>query len=101
MIRETIKRVLREQASGKVVNFLTYKGLSENDKDKIKINGGSVFTQLKGVDEQRGKNRKISSNYVQMQHPDFDHEQKEESLKQVSHADVSNWFDYQVIELAQ
>jgi hypothetical protein len=27
--------------------------------------------QLKGVDEQRGKNRKISSNYVQMQHPDF------------------------------
>lgn len=27
--------------------------------------------QLKGVDEQRGKNRKISSNYVQMHHPDF------------------------------
>ena len=27
--------------------------------------------QLKGVDEQRGKNRKILSNYVQMQHPDF------------------------------
>jgi hypothetical protein len=27
--------------------------------------------QIKGVDEQRGKNRKISSNYVQMQHPDF------------------------------
>jgi hypothetical protein len=27
--------------------------------------------QIKGVDEQRGKNRKITSNYVQMQHPDF------------------------------
>ena len=26
---------------------------------------------LKGVAEQRGKNRKISSNYIQMQHPDF------------------------------
>ena len=26
---------------------------------------------LKGVAEQRGKNRKISSNYVQMHHPDF------------------------------
>jgi hypothetical protein len=52
MIRETIKRVLREQASSKVVNFLTYKGLSENDKDKIKINGESVFTQLKGINEE-------------------------------------------------
>jgi hypothetical protein len=27
--------------------------------------------QLKGVDERRGKNRKIVSNYVQMHHPDF------------------------------
>lgn len=27
--------------------------------------------RLSGVAEQRGKNRKISSNYVQMQHPDF------------------------------
>jgi hypothetical protein len=27
--------------------------------------------QLSGVAEQRGKNRKISSNYVQLQHPDF------------------------------
>jgi hypothetical protein len=27
--------------------------------------------QIKGVDEQRGKNRKITNNYVQMQHPDF------------------------------
>jgi hypothetical protein len=26
---------------------------------------------IKGVDEQRGNNRKIVSNYVQMQHPDF------------------------------
>ena len=27
--------------------------------------------QLKGVDEQRGKNRKITNNYAQMHHPDF------------------------------
>lgn len=27
--------------------------------------------QLSGVNEQRGKNRKIANNYVQMQHPDF------------------------------
>ncbi len=27
--------------------------------------------QLKGVAEQKGKNRKVSSNYVQMHHPDF------------------------------
>ena len=27
--------------------------------------------QIKGVNEQRGKNRKISSNYIQLQHPDF------------------------------
>jgi hypothetical protein len=27
--------------------------------------------QLSGVAEQRGRNRKISSNYVQLQHPDF------------------------------
>ena len=27
--------------------------------------------QLKGVDEQRGRNRKILNNYVQMHHPDF------------------------------
>jgi hypothetical protein len=26
---------------------------------------------LKGVAEQRGKNRKIASNYAQMHHPDF------------------------------
>jgi hypothetical protein len=26
---------------------------------------------IKGVDERRGKNRKIASNYVQMHHPDF------------------------------
>jgi hypothetical protein len=27
--------------------------------------------QIKGVNEQRGKNRKISSNYIQLHHPDF------------------------------
>jgi hypothetical protein len=27
--------------------------------------------QLSGVAEQRGRNRKINSNYVQLQHPDF------------------------------
>lgn len=27
--------------------------------------------QISGVNEQRGKNRKITNNYVQMQHPDF------------------------------
>jgi len=38
---------------------------------------------------------------AKMQHPEFNQEQKEESLKQVSHADVSNWFDTQIVELAE
>jgi hypothetical protein len=37
---------------------------------------------------------------AKMQHPDFSQDQKEESLKKVSHADVSNWFDFQIVELA-
>ena len=38
---------------------------------------------------------------VKMQHPEFSQEQKEESLKHVSHADVANWFDTQTVELAE
>ncbi len=38
---------------------------------------------------------------AKMQHPDFSQEQKEESIKQVSHADISNWFDTQVVELGE
>lgn len=38
---------------------------------------------------------------AKMQDPEFNQEQKNESLKQVSHADVSNWFDTQIVELAE
>ena len=38
---------------------------------------------------------------AKMQHPEFNQERKEECLKQVSHADVSNWFDTQIVELAE
>ena len=38
---------------------------------------------------------------AKMQDPELNQEQKKESLKQVSHADVSNWFDTQVVELAE
>ena len=38
---------------------------------------------------------------TKMQHPEFDQEQKEESLKHVSHADVANWFETQTVELAE
>lgn len=37
---------------------------------------------------------------TKMQHPEFNQEQKLESLKYVSHADVANWFDTQTVELA-
>jgi len=38
---------------------------------------------------------------AKMKHPEFNQEQKEETLKQVSHADVSNWFDTQIVEIAE
>lgn len=38
---------------------------------------------------------------AKMQHPDFNPEQKEESLKQVTHADLSNWFDKNPVELGE
>lgn len=37
---------------------------------------------------------------TKMQHPEFSQEQKEESLKHVSHADVANWFDTQTVKPA-
>jgi len=38
---------------------------------------------------------------AKMQHPEFNKEQKEDSLKNVSHADVRNWFDTQIVEPAE
>lgn len=45
---------------------------------------------LKGVAEQRGKNRKISSNYVQMHHPDFSLKNKLGKTEAVSSLTISN-----------
>jgi hypothetical protein len=45
---------------------------------------------LKGVAEQRGKNRKISSNYVQMQHPDFSVLDKKGKTEALASITISN-----------
>lgn len=45
---------------------------------------------LKGVAEQRGNNRKISSNYVQMHHPDFSLKNKLGKTEAVSSLTISN-----------
>jgi len=45
---------------------------------------------LKGVAEQRGKNRKISSNYVQMQHPDFSILDKNGKTEALASITISN-----------
>ena len=45
---------------------------------------------LKGVAEQRGNNRKISSNYVQMHHPDFSLTNKQGKTEAISSLTISN-----------
>jgi hypothetical protein len=45
---------------------------------------------LKGVAEQRGKNRKIESNYVQMHHPDFELKNKHGKMEAISSLTISN-----------
>jgi hypothetical protein len=45
---------------------------------------------LKGVAEQRGKNRKISTNYVQMHHPDFSLKNKQGKTEAISSLTISN-----------
>jgi hypothetical protein len=45
---------------------------------------------LKGVSEQRGKNRKIESNYVQMHHPDFELKNKRGKMEAISSLTITN-----------
>jgi hypothetical protein len=45
---------------------------------------------IKGVAEQRGKNRKISSNYVQLHHPDFEMKNKLGKIEAISSLTISN-----------
>jgi hypothetical protein len=45
---------------------------------------------LKGVAEQRGHNRKISSNYVQMHHPDFELKNSKGKMEAISSLTISN-----------
>jgi hypothetical protein len=45
---------------------------------------------LKGVAEQRGSNRKISSNYVQLHHPDFELKNKQGKMEAISSLTISN-----------
>jgi hypothetical protein len=45
---------------------------------------------LKGVAEQRGRNRKISSNYIQMQHPDFSILDKNGKTEALASITISN-----------
>ena len=45
---------------------------------------------IKGVDEQRASNRKISSNYVQLHHPDFELKNNKGKMEAISSLTISN-----------